>query len=506
MSIFWLNNIHFAIEFFGAIALVVAAWFAFDAFLLTREKKALLKVFGFGFFGAWQAMHALDVTHQPTLFGGVVLLLAGLFLLALNIQLETPPARPNILKMVFVIPGVSGLLGSAYVVAGVLACGIVALSARRFVVELNKPLRQVWIGFGLLGLSFFAGSVSARHLAPDAWWVAEHALRIVGFGALTLWVWQYLTLRLKESLLLIFVAMALLVSLVVTFTFSALLLSRMRADAARSLQANARVFSFTLKRLSAEAKTKSVLASSDAALANALAANDFAGIEERVRVLRAKLQVDFVTVADAQGAILQRATYRTSRGETIASDPVASGSLAENALGDVAVVSPEGLSVRGASYIIANTPEAPVGVVITGFLLDNVFLDAFKNITGLDVTLLSGNSIHASTIREESGGVRLATGAMVGDASVMSLVLNGGREYTGSVPFFGRPHLASFLPLHDAQGSAVGVIVASRPEVEIAKAAVATNRLTLLTTLAIVLALLIPAYLVVRRLTEETER
>ena len=47
MNIFWLNNIHFALEFFGAIAMVVAAWFAFDAYLLTREKKALLKVFGF---------------------------------------------------------------------------------------------------------------------------------------------------------------------------------------------------------------------------------------------------------------------------------------------------------------------------------------------------------------------------------------------------------------------------------------------------------------------------
>lgn len=512
MSTFWLNNIHFAAEFFGAVSLVVAAWLAFDAYVLTREKKALLKVLGFAFFAAWQTLHALDIVREGVLLTGMALFVLGLFFIALNIHLEAPPPRPKAFELVFVIPSVVGLLGNIYLIAGGLSAISAVIAFRRYRAELNKPLKLVWTGFGVLALSFFASSSSAERLAPDTLWMVEHALRFMGFVLLTFWVWQYLRLRMKEELLLIFVAMSLVVSLVVTFTFSALLLARMRSDATESLRANAKVFSYTLLRLTQELKAKSRVAASDTELAKALFEKDFARIEERANALRERLDADFLTVADDVGEIVYRATYRTARGETILSDPAAAAALGGAYAGDLVLLPPEGLSVRGASPVLAasvlvageegTVPEIPIGVLEIGLHLDNIFLDNFKQLTGLDATLFADDALHASSILDIDGATR-PIGAKLTDEAVRAKVLKKGSAYVGSATFLGRPHLAAYLPLQDSAGSILGIVVTSRSEVEISKAAIATNRLTLFTTLAIVLALLIPAYFVVRKISEE---
>lgn len=501
MSTFWLNNIHFAIEFFAAVVLVVAAWLSFDAYALTREKKSLLKVFGFGAFASWQVLHALDITDEVTLLFGMALLLCGLFCIALSIYLEAPPPRPKSFELVFFIPSVAGFFGRFYILAGILALATSWVSARRYVKELNKPLKSLWIVFLLLALSFFAGSVGSRSLAPDAWWMVEHAVRTAAIMALTVWVWQYLRLRMKEELLLIFVAMSLTVSLVVTFTFSALLLARMRADAMVSLQANARVFSYTVRSLAGEMEARSLLGAGDAVLQRAIVEKNFGALEERVKALRSTLGVDFVTIGDTDGAVLQKATYRWTRADTTSQDPVAARAMTGKSSGDVGVLAPEGLSVRGAAPIY-DADGHIIGVLEVGRLLDTVFLDGFKIVTGLDATVFAGDTLHASTILDVDGVTRPG-GVKLTDAGVLAKVLQMKQAYTGSAVFLGKPHLASYYPIKDTEGKPIGIIAASRPEVEISKAAVATNRLTLFTTLLIVLALLIPAYLVVKRISDE---
>lgn len=516
MSIFWLNNIHFALEFFGATALVVAAWLAVDAYALTREKKALLKVFGFALIAAWQVIHALDATTEGLLLIGIGALIGGAGCMFLNLYLEAPPARPKSFELVFVIPGAAGLLGHFFTIAGFLTLGAAAVAFRRYRGELNKPLKPIWLGFGFLAASFFAGAVSARHLVPDAWWFVEHALRMVGFIALTVWVWQYLSLRLKEQLLLVFVAMSLLVSLVVTFTFSALLLARMRADATQSLKANARVFSYALGERIETAQSKARLAALDPKLMEATLARDFGAMEDRVKSLREDLGVDFVTLVEqASGEVVVRATYRTVRGEKASADSVIAGALEGRNTGDIVAAAPEGLSIRGASTVLLNPPPIvgegfvrslpPVPgsyIVEVGFLLDPIFLDNFKKLTGLDATVFAGDLLHASTIVDIDGKTQ-PVGVRLTDPALRDVVFTKQKAFTGSATFLGKPHLASYLPLQNSLGTLVGIVAASRPEVEISKAAIATNRLTLFTTLLIVLALLLPAYFVVRSITEE---
>ncbi|MDO8557650.1 MAG: cache domain-containing protein [bacterium] len=501
LSIFWINNIHFAIEFFGAVMFIVAAWLIADAGKLTRTKKSLVKVFGFGAVAVWQVLHALDISNELLLLGGMTLLILGLLCIALSVILETPPLRPKTFELLFFIPSVAGLLSGVYVAGGLLSLAIAVLAFRRYKAELNKPLKPFWFCFAFLAASFFLGSVSVKSLSPGTLWFAEHALRALAFGILAVWVWQYLLPRLKEELLLIFVAMSLAVSLVVTFTFSALLLARMRADASQSIQANARVFSYTLSRMSSELRAKSINGAGDEKLSRALATKDFAAMEDQAKMLQERLMVDFLTLTNETGEVLVRANLRTARGETILGDSAGVMALSGISAGDIGTTLPEGLSVRGASPV-KDTSGKILGIIEVGESLDNVFLDAFKKVTGLDATVFQNDTLYASTVLDIDGLTR-PTGVKLTDAAVRQSVLENGQAYSGGAFFLGRPHLASYIPLKDSKGTTLGIIATSRPEVEISKAAIATNRLTLFTTLLIVLALLIPAYFIVRKISDE---
>lgn len=501
MNIFWLNNIHFAIEFFGVAVLVVAAWLSTDAYVLTRERKLLAKVFGFGLVAAWQLVHAIDVRNEFVMLLGLIALGAGLVCIAINMYSEAPPPRPKTFDLVFVIPSIAGLLGRFYLGAAVLAGIIALISFRRVRSELNRPLIALGIAFGLLAASFVVGAFAVERLAPDALWYGEHGLRLGGFAALTVWVWQYLKPRLKEELLLIFVAMALITTLAVTFTFSALLLGRLQHDASESLTANANVFTYTLDRIKAELAAKSSRIGEDAPLAAALAKPDFAALEDRAGKLYEAMGVDFLTITDETGSVIHRVTWRTARGESLKEDAAVAAALGGHTRADLSTALPEGLSVRSASPILDKDGKL-LGTVEIGTLLDAAFLDGFKSLTGLDVTLFAGDAVHASTIDTQAGSAP-AAGILVTDAAVRHQVFLNGKTYSGLTMFLGRPHVAVYVPLAASDGKIIGMVSASRPAMNISQAAVATNRLTLFTTLAIVLAMLIPAYAAVRKVMRE---
>src|SRR3989344_9543609 len=85
MSLFFiLNNIHFAIGVFGALAFLTSAWFAFDSYLLRRNTVTLSRSAGFCLLALWQLGHSFVsagwVAAYTILFlyvGGLLLILLG---------------------------------------------------------------------------------------------------------------------------------------------------------------------------------------------------------------------------------------------------------------------------------------------------------------------------------------------------------------------------------------------------------------------------------------------
>jgi sensor histidine kinase regulating citrate/malate metabolism len=68
---------------------------------------------------------------------------------------------------------------------------------------------------------------------------------------------------------------------------------------------------------------------------------------------------------------------------------------------------------------------------------------------------------------------------------------------------FSRPYLASYLPIKNADGNIVGMLSAAKAQNEILETAQQTNRLTLAAVVIIMIIMVMPIYLVTRRLSGE---
>ena len=499
-AIFWLNNFHFALEFLGAIILFALAWLAFEAYLIKREFKTLARSLGFFLFAFWLIVHALNIANDTVLFLAASSYLLGLVFILLNLYWGKPPARPKF-DIVLVLPAVSSILLQLHILATVLLLLITILAFQRYQQELKKSLKPFWIAFALLTLGSILAIFNSRITAQGSSWIFEHALKFIGFGFLGYWGWQYLKLRIKEEMLLIFVGMALIISVIVTFTFSAILLRNMEREAEANLISNVKVLDYALSRMKNESLSNAQLFAKDEEIREALVEGNFGKLEEISQRLMVEKTMDFLTIADEKSEVILRAHSVTAKGDSIKEEKAGGEALEGNPYITIEPTQPEKFSIRGAAPIY-DLEDNIIGVVITGFIVDNAFTDRIKKATGLEATIYREDIVQATTIFDPTGKTR-NVGAKQTDPKIIRGVLQEGQSITGRTMIFSRPYLASYLSLKNAEGEIIGMIQASRLQIELSEAAVATNYLTLSTTMIIIIIMLMPAYLLAKKLTEE---
>src|SRR3989338_5860499 len=99
---FLLNNLHFAFEVFGALAFLVVAWLALDAYLLRKNFFTASRFTGFFILVAWQVTHAFNIGSESLAYLGYIFYILGLFLVLLSFILEPGTVgRPKIEAVVF---------------------------------------------------------------------------------------------------------------------------------------------------------------------------------------------------------------------------------------------------------------------------------------------------------------------------------------------------------------------------------------------------------------------
>lgn len=497
---FWLNNFHFAFEFFGAIILFSLAWLALDAYLIKKEFKILARSLGFFLFALWLIVHSLNLTNDLILIVAVGSYLLGLLFLLLNLYWEKPPARPKF-EMVFVFPAIFGILWQFHILATVLLFLITALSIKRYREELQKSLMPFWLGFSLLTVASFLAILNAKTGAQGLNWIVENALKFIGFGFLGYWGWQYLKLRIKEEMLLIFVGMALLIAVIVTFTFSAILLSNMEKEAEVNLISNVKVIDFTFLKMKNESLSNAQIFAKDEEIQKSIIVNDSVKLSQRSQQLMVEKAMDFLTIADDGGEVILRAHSVAAKGDNIKEEKAGEAALTGKSYVTIESTPTEKFSIRGAAPIYDQNNNI-IGVIITGFIIDNAFVDQIKKATDLEITIYKEDLVQATTIFDSVGKTR-NVGVKQTDPKVIKKVLEEGRGTTLRTTIFSKPYLAAYLPLKNTEGKVIGMFQASRPQTELTEAAVATNRLTLSVTIIIVIMMLLPAYWLAKKLTEE---
>ena len=499
MSLFFiLNNLHFAIEVLGALAFIVVAWLALDAYFLRRDFLTASRFAGFAFLAAWQIIHAFNINSDPLTYFGVILYILGLVLVLLNLILERPVGRPKF-EAILILPAISVAMFYNGIAASLLYLAITFMAYQQYKHELKKSLRAFLASFSLLSL----GAVASIFYGTDSLgilWIMGHLFEIAGFGALILWVWQYLQLRIKEEMVLIFASAALMISIVVTMAFSIILVSQIEEATRANLLTNAKVLDLYISRLKEEALAKTRFVAETSEMENLLTKRDF----RRLNVLAEKYledeKLEFLILLDKNGEVILRAHALSQREDNLSGEAAVKAALAGENFVTIESSPAEKFSIRAASPL--RSKNRVVGAVVAGFFLDNALVDNIKRVTGLEMSILEGNAVVSTTLLGPDGRTR-GLGVKITDLAIISNVLGKGEALTLRTEILSRPALASYLPLKNADGKIVGMVSSVKPQQEILALANATNRLTLVTVVILMLILAFPIYLLTKRLTED---
>lgn len=494
--LFLINNFHFALELIGAVALLMAAWLTFDTYTFRKDALTLTRAVGLGLCALWETIYALNSGNDILSYGGFLLFLLGLVLVMVSFFKKDELH----MQAIIVVPAFSLWSGYLHGAAAALLAAVAYFSYRISKKEMNKTWNSFSLAFLLFAVAELLGIVF-----PDNQATFFLALRYVAEGAafvlLVRWVWQFLQLRIRESLVLIFISAALILSTVVTLAFSTILVNQIVSETETNLVTDARVLDLSIGGLKEEALAKTALIARNDTLAIAVAANDFPQLERISETFLETYNLGFVTITGKDGEVLVRAHALSRRGDSLSGERALEEALHGTPFVTVETSPVENLSIRAGAPI--QKGGSIIGTVIAGYPLDNALVDNIKRITGLEMFIYSADTSVAGTALATDGRTRI-TGIPLSDKAVKKTVLEEGKTGTAQVSFFGQPFRASYLPLKNGDDKIIGMISAAKPEQDILDIANATNRLTLITVMLIMLFLSWPIYLFTKRLTENT--
>ena len=492
---FFVNNFHFALELLGAVALLTAAWLTFDTYSVSKGGRILLRTFGFGLFALWQAIQAISQGNDTLSFIGFTLFVIGLVCILGSFLKHQQLAMPAIL----IIPSFTAFEGPLHSIGAILLLAIAGASHWQSKKEFNTTWKSFSIAFLLLGIgSILTIFANGNETSPFS--LIGYAAELAGFCFLFAWVWQFLALRIRESLIIIFISATLLLSTIVTLAFSTILITQVASQTEANLLTNARVLDLNIKGLKKESLAEVTLLSVDSRLADAIVKNDFLLLQTIAEGFMEQYALGFVTITDAQGTVLIRAHALSKTGDSLAGERVLEEALHGTMFVTVESSPVEKLSIRAGAPVTQDGEV--IGAVIAGYPLDNALVDGIKRVTGLEMFVYENDTSIAATAFALDGRTRL-TGLRLTDDKVGNSVLKDGQSMTAQTDFYGQPFLASYLPLTSGDDKIVGMLSAAKPQQDILDIVNATNRLTLITVILIMLVLAYPIYVFTRRLTSE---
>ena len=492
-SFFLLNNIHFFLEMVGALVFLMVTWLLFDAYFLRKEKSAMFRASGFALLAVWQAIHAFNVSGDLAGYLGFAVYFLGLIAIIVSFFAETKIAG---VSAVLILPAAASFLPFFNILISAGLAAVAFLSFRKYKAEFNKSLVPFWASFSFLS----AGAVASIFYGGDSSgivWIIGHLFELGGFLGLAFWVWQHLQLRIKESMILIFIATTFFMATAVTLAFSTIFVTNIESNTKANLLTNAKVLDYAVTRLKEESLAKSRFIAEQDDLRDALARNNFSELEQVATRYLENEHLGFLTIVDKDGLVILRAHALSQKDDDLSAERAVKEALGGKPFVTIESNPAEKFSIRAASPIFIQSKIK--GAVITGFPLDNAMVDGIKRITGLEMSIFEEDTCVATTILNIDGRTR-SVGVKETNTEVTDKVLVKGEEITLQNEILSRSFLASYIPIKNSDGKIAGMISAAKPQKEILEISNATNRLTFVTVIIIMLILIAPMYSITKRL------
>ena len=498
MSLYFLvNNLVFTSGMIGGIVSAMAAWLSFDAYRIRPDTAVLSRAIGFVLVAFWQIIHAVNFSNDIVNYICFMLFVVGLGFIASSFLRKSELVS----NAIIVIPSFTLIGAYLYSVSTILIGSIVYLSWRQWKREQNVTWLLFSKAFFFIGISSALEIIIQGSSAVTIPVVLHIVANLIGCILLGYWVWQYMQLRIRESIFMGLMGATFILATIVTLAFSTILISRVSNETARSLINNARMLDFVLESLKNEALANTLLASNETGLSQAVERNDFSVLNQIAEKILEERNLGFFTITDMTGDVLVRAHALSRRGDSLAEER--SFDEASRGVSFITIEnSPvEGLSVRSSVPLMKGNKV--IGVLIGGYQLDNAFADKIKRMTGLEMFFYGGDVSVASTAFSSDGTTRLV-GNTISDPRIRNLIFDEGKNIVGEIPVYGELFQASYTPLINGDGKIIGALSVAKKQSDVAVIVNSTNRLTLVTVILIILILSFPIYYVTKRF--ETER
>lgn len=523
----FLSSSHFTIGVFGALVFLILGILEFASWNLAKEiKTQLVRGAALLVLAVYFVAHATNIDFEILTFSLASLKVVVLILILGSLYAEPilhPPKkkkRKSKAKLKLIVP--FGLVAiSLTPVSAVLFLLISLAYFRRATEGYDKQLKPAFLGFLFLALSEFVDiSFIFNGTAVVFWsnilsdfglaWVFSHFLELVGLLYLGRWTWRYLRFKADTQLFVITFAMSLIIFITTTFTFTFYLLQNLEENVLGHLKTDVSVLHYALNSLQSEALANAQVVAENSAFKKAYLSEDSEALFETSLEFMLSQETDFLEVASTSGKVVMRAQDKDKIGDSLAGNQAVRSALKGIASATVTsregIIAPE-IEVRAAAPIIRVNSEGDdivAGVVVTGFSVDNIFVDGIKDVTGLDVTVFGDDTRVATTFVAPDGKSRFL-GTKESNVNILETVLDNEEVYIGPARVLNQPYYTAYSPLKTKDGEVIGMLFVGRTQASLFEAADRSVSLTFIGTIVLMILSIPPNFFIAKYIKENLE-
>ncbi|MDW5298770.1 MAG: methyl-accepting chemotaxis protein [Sedimentibacter sp.] len=214
------------------------------------------------------------------------------------------------------------------------------------------------------------------------------------------------------------------------------------------------------KTLEISAKTLSV----DKTIIEAILTEDTKIILEESKHLGEALEIENITVTDAEGIVLASTNDIEKEVNNIAGKNVIQKALEGNIYSDIIGSTIEDYAINAAAPIYNSTGEI-IGTASVAYNFNNTeFVDNLKELTGNEFTVFAGDVRINTTII--SDGQRVVGTNL--NPKTADVVINQKQEYIGEARLFGKNYITAYYPILSSDGSTVtGILFSGRDNTDV---------------------------------------
>jgi len=526
---FVLENLHFAINLLASLIFFAIAWLYLDAWLGRKTLKEFLRWVGFLLLSLSFLISAISVETSMLRYSTlginlitiflIVTKIPGYILIIYSLVLDPLQPKPELNEKMGAFLVIPEVFNFSIVIAlsffyPVLAAVVGLLYLRRATVGLENHLKPVALGFFILSISEFLSlfNVLAKTSNVDLYnlvapfgpiWIVALLATLISILVMRGWIFSYLLKRLQSQLFMIFTTTIVIIFVLVTVSFTFLLLKNLQDETLAQLQTNVKVLNFTVDSRKAESLSDSQVLAQNQQVIAALAEKSRPKLNDLAQSYLLTKKQSFLVITSETGQVLARGEDRERVGDSLSDDPLIKrallGQSATSIITKDGVLAPE-IYVASATPITQN--GTVLGVVMTGTIMDNAFVDGVKNATGLEAGLYADNVLSATTLLSSDGKSR-PLGIKEENKDVKDQVLIKGQPFVGGLSILNTSYFVADLPVKDVDNSIVGMLSVGRLQASLLSAAGHSIELTFLVTVILLVLSILPVLLISRYLTKQ---